>query len=339
MSGEPHVRIDRGRLAKANTHGEAEHAPSGKPEGLSLSDLPVTAEPAAYLTFYWRKRDLESFLRGHLRDFPELLAPLDFGGYKRSVAGELVGLLRRDEGRYQGLAVDMLVELSKFDARFPRLAREEDGEKLVRTAQAALVDVRKMVDLYSTDAEARAKIRAEIEAEAEHSAGQRGHRESLGVLRDRFLQLHGGSLTPQQRGTAFEAFLNELFGLFDLEPRAAYRLVSEQIDGAFTFRTDDYLLEARWWKGAVEPKDLRDFEGKIRRKAANVLGLLLSVNGFTDGARKWVAEGTPLILMDGQDLLAVLDDRIELPELLERKRRHAAHTGEPWLPLARILES
>lgn len=293
----------------------------------------------ALAVFYWRKRDLEGFVRGHLRDYPELLAPLDFTGYKRSVAADLVGLLRRDEGRYQGLAIDLLVALSKFDERFPRLAREEDGAQLVRTAQGALADVRKMVDVYSAEAEARAKARADIDAEAERSASRRGHRDALARLRDRFMELHGGTLSPQQRGVNFERLLNELFGLFDLEPRASYTLESEQIDGAFTFRTDDYLLEARWWKGPVQPKDLRDFEGKIRRKAANVLGLMISVNGFTEGSRNWKAEGTPLILMDGTDLFAVLDDRIELPELLERKRRHAAETGEPWLPLAQVLRA
>ena len=49
MSGEPHVRIDRGRLA-TQFHGQTEHAPTGKPKGLSLSDLQSPAEPAAYLT-------------------------------------------------------------------------------------------------------------------------------------------------------------------------------------------------------------------------------------------------------------------------------------------------
>lgn len=32
--------------------------------------------------------------------------------------------------------------------------------------------------------------------------------------------------------------------------------------------------------------------------------------------------------MDGGDILAVLDERVDLVKLLERKRRHAAMTGE-----------
>ena len=50
MSGEPHVRIDRGRLEQRSAHGEAEHAPARKHAGLSLPDLQMPSRPAAYLT-------------------------------------------------------------------------------------------------------------------------------------------------------------------------------------------------------------------------------------------------------------------------------------------------
>src|SRR5262245_61872764 len=48
------------------------------------------------------------------------------------------------------------------------------------------------------------------------------------------------------RGLEFEDFLNSVLALFDLEPRFAYSLENEQIDGAFSFDTDDYILEAKW---------------------------------------------------------------------------------------------
>lgn len=38
-----------------------------------------------------------------------------------------------------------------------------------------------------------------------------------------------------------------------------------------------------------------------------------------------------MLLMDGADLMAVLDNRIPLPDMLLRKRRHAAQTGEIFL--------
>jgi hypothetical protein len=41
--------------------------------------------------------------------------------------------------------------------------------------------------------------------------------------------------------------------------------------------------------------------------------------------------------MDGMDLMAVLDRRIALDDLLLRKRRHAAQTGEVYLRVSDVL--
>jgi hypothetical protein len=253
----------------------------------------------ALAVFYWRKRDFESFLRAHLTDYPELLSPLNFAATKRSVVGDLVDIIRGNEGKYQDLVIDLLAELSKFDERFPRLAREDDGPHLVAQAQAALADVRRVLGTYAAEAEARAQVRAEIEAEAVRAEQRRGHANLLASLREQFIELHTGSPIPQQRGKTFEVLLNQLLGMFDLEPRAAYRLEHEQVDGAFTFRTDDYLLEARWWKGPVSPSTSAILRARSGPRLKNVLGLFISVNGFTEGAQIKRSEGSPLILMDG----------------------------------------
>ena len=120
------------------------------------------------------------------------------------------------------------------------------------------------------------------------------------------------------------------FELWDLNPRAAYSIEHEQVDGAFTFRTDDYILEARWRADPLQPKDLNDFRAKVDGKARNTLGLCMSISGFTEGATAQHSRSqTPLVLMDGTDLMPILEGRIELTEVLERKRRHAAETGNP----------
>jgi hypothetical protein len=64
----------------------------------------------------------------------------------------------------------------------------------------------------------------------------------------------------------------------------------------------------------------------------NTLGLFLSVNGFSpDGITAHSLGRKVVLLMDGSDVMAVLDGRIEFPELLKRKRRHAAQTGEIYI--------
>lgn len=45
-----------------------------------------------------------------------------------------------------------------------------------------------------------------------------------------------------------------------------------------------------------------------------------------------------MILMDGSDLNAVLDDRIKLPVLLRPKRQHAARTGEVFISAYQLLD-
>ena len=154
-----------------------------------------------------------------------------------------------------------------------------------------------------------------------------------------FLALHASEDSPQERGRRFERFLTSLFELFDLEPRLAYSLEAEQIDGSVTFDTDDYIVEARWTQAAVQREDADVFASKVRRKGKNALGLFVSVSGFTRGALETYSEATPFMAMDGVDLMAVLAQQIRLDDLLRRKKRHANETGECFLPVSRITDS
>lgn len=142
---------------------------------------------------------------------------------------------------------------------------------------------------------------------------------------------------PQARGRAFEGFLNELFRLFDLDPKAAYSLEREQIDGAFSFDTDDYVLEAKWWKTPMSRENLDVFATKVRRKGRNALGLYVAINGFTSDALAEYASCTPFTTMDGLDLMAVLEERVRLDDLLRRKKRHMNETGSCHFPASEML--
>ena len=78
--------------------------------------------------------------------------------------------------------------------------------------------------------------------------------------------------------------------------------------------------------------------GKLSRKLDNTLGLFLSINGFSeDGVRAHSSGRKMIILMDGSDLMAVLEGRIDLIQLLLRKRRHASQTGNIYLRIHEVL--
>ena len=284
----------------------------------------------ALSTYYWYKADFRTFLRARLVEVPEILAVVDFNASKRIATGQLVTALRLNERRYQSLVIDTLVALSEFDPEFPHLARLSDGADHVARAKAAYEAVRSVTEQYSELAALRESTRREAEERAARAAERQLHDSRLNELREQFLILHGSSGEPQKRGLAFEKFLNSLFELWDLEPRAAYSIDHEQIDGAFTFRTDDYILEAKWCAESLQPKHLNDFRVKVDGKARNTLGLYISISGFTDGAIAMHSRAqTPLILMDGTDLMPILEGHIDLTEVLKRKRRHAAETGSP----------
>jgi hypothetical protein len=79
---------------------------------------------------------------------------------------------------------------------------------------------------------------------------------------------------------------------------------------------------------------------KIERKLENTWGLFLSINGFSeDGVRAHSAGWKLIILMNGEDLMAVLERRIDFVTLLLRKKQHAARTGNILLRIHELVQS
>lgn len=305
------------------------------PDRISMSLPKKLSEPAwlalagALVTYHWYKREFETLVRGLFNKAPDVLAAVNFGETKRIATDQLVRALRLYEHRYQNLVLDALLALSEFDPEFTHLARVNDGHLRIAEAKAAHKAVQSIIE-HSELAASREAIQREATETAAREAERQLHKSRLIQLHEQFLRMQQSSDQPQKRGKEFEGFLNALFELWDLNPRAAYSIEHEQVDGAFTFRTDDYILEARWWADPLEPKELNDFKVKVDSKALNTLGLYVSISGFTQGAiLKHSGGRTPLILMDGRDLMPILEGYIDLTEVLEKKRRYAAETGTP----------
>lgn len=289
-------------------------------------------------TFQWYKPPFSQMMTSLFAGDSTVLAGIDIASRtKREVAREVVGQLQADERRFQSLTIGVLMTLAEYDPAFKHLARLEDGPDKVRAARAALAEIQRVIGQHKALVEDTAARRL-AEAAATASAAQAWARtQDLEVLKSDFYRLSAMADT-RARGLALEPFLNRLFALFDLDPRAAFALKGEQIDGAFTFDTDDYLLEARWLNSRVDPKQVRDFAGKVAEKTHRTSGLMLSINGFSSEACNLLRRnGSRLLLADGADLAAVLEGAIGMDELLLRKRRHAAETGNPYLSVQEIL--
>lgn len=295
----------------------------------------IQALKEAPAAVYWYKSDLRSFLTHSLGD-PTLLSRLDWDDYKRNIVGSLMDQLARNEDQNQQQMVRLMLDVAGMED-FSHLTRLEDGQAKARQAESAVRVLKEYVA-------AHANLQADQEAAEQRRKAAYDERLRNEAVRAKLHDLHAeflavvGPLPPQQRGYRLESVLRDLFELFDLDPKASFRISGEQIDGAFTFNNTDYLLEAKWQREPIGVKELDAFRGKVERKLENTLGLYLSINGF---ARSGVAAHSTvrpvMILVEGADLMAVLEGRIDLIQLLLRKRRHVAQTGEVLLPIHRIL--
>jgi len=298
-----------------------------------VSPAAIHALKGALSTVYWYKADLRSFLTAALHD-PLIVNRFDWEGPKRNAVGGLVDFLAGDEEHHQDALVRLMLDVAAIED-FSHLEKLEAGSSKAEAAMAAVKALREYTESYQDVLDEQEAIARRRQLAYEKQLQTQAVSEALETLRSKFYTLMF-STAPQQRGYALERILRELFELFDMDPRASFRIVGEQIDGAFTFERTDFLLEAKWQQELVEIGELDAFAGKISRKLDNTLGLFLSINGYSSDAVSLHTAARPvMILMDGSDLMAVLEGRIDLGALLLRKRRHAAQTGELFLPIHR----
>ena len=284
---------------------------------------------------YWYKSNLCSFLTQCLSD-PAVLSRLNWFDHKRNIVATLVNHLAAHQDVYQRDLLRLMSAVCEI-ADFSHLRKLDDGESKSRAAKAAVAALREQLKGHQ-DLEEEARRAEERRKEAHQRVMQiNAVQQQLETLKVEFFELVASD-NPQQRGFLLEKVLRGLFELFDLDPKASYKITGEQIDGAFSFEGTDYLLEAKWQKDPVAAADLDGLAGKLSRKLENTLGLFLSVDGYSEDAVKTHSSGRRLvILMDGSDLMAVLEGRIDLVQLLLRKRRHAAESGNIYLRIHEIL--
>jgi len=150
--------------------------------------------------------------------------------------------------------------------------------------------------------------------------------------------LEVSELEPHPRGYAFERFLRGLFDANGLAARASFRLVGEQIDGSFELSGETYLLEAKWTDPPIGASDLRSFEGKVADKAAWSRGLFVSHSGFTTEGIAAFGRGKRVVCMDGLDLYEMLERRLPFSDVMARKVRRAAESGNPFIRVRDLYE-
>lgn len=276
----------------------------------------MTALKDALTAAFWFKRDLYSYAKAAVGGEPLFLAGIDWTNseqYKRDSVSLFVDRLVREQDDHQELLLALLVDVAAM-TEFSGLQRADDPEPKIEAARDAVARLRAVVQPYEQALMAQQADRVRFDAAKLAAVERRATSQRLKELRARY------------------------FNILAMPPRASFRVTGEQIDGGLTFGGEYFLLEAKWEQDSTARDDLDVFSAKVRRRGENTLGLFIAINGFEPTAVE-IHSGnrSPIVLMDGADLFAVLDERIDLRDLLGRKRRETSMTGRVLLTAADVL--
>lgn len=292
----------------------------------------------AFASAYWFRSQLKTLLSSTTREHA-LVAQYpweDKSQTKRDISRSLVEFLFENQHKYKDTLVNLL--LSTADIPNPIGLKDlEDGETKYKKARNALDELNGIVAPYRAETAEVDAIRRRAETEKIFRKARKHKSEAVASIKQKFLAVQ--SLKPQERGYALEKILNELFDVHELNARGPFALKGEQIDGAFELDGTHIIVEAKWHQELVAVDAVSYFDTKLNRRLDNTLGLFVSMNGFQKSVPELIGRSGrhKVLLMDGGDLMAVLEERIPLEELLRRKKAHAAHTGDIWLSAWQIL--
>lgn len=294
-----------------------------------ISPAGIMALKEALCSVYWYKSDLRGFLQLCLSN-PGLLNNFNWENYKRQIASDVVDYLVANPAAHLGDLTKICYEICKI-TDFSHLKPLDDGPQKVERARNAVSQLKQLVEPHQDVRKELDEIKQRQELAAKKLRENAAVRQKLEAIKVRYMALVGSD-NAQSRGFELERVMYELFELFDLDPKASFKNIGEQVDGAFSLDGTEYLFEAKWQKELVNKAELAVFSDKVKTKLENTLGIFLSINGFSpDGVAAHQAGGASILLTDGGDLMAVFEERIDFTSLLLRKKRHAAQTGNIYL--------
>lgn len=236
--------------------------------------------------------------------------------------------------------------------------REDEGYQIQRRIVTELAKLRKVPDDNVPDREAALsalrwlkqlalnhkmiilKSKAEQNTRAQEAqrrqAALMARADKMEQLRKTYVAIASADDDPQSRGYSLEDLLSELFAVHEITYRPPYKTSTEQIDGSFSFKGFDYLVEARWRKGQPTEADLAVLKTKVDKKITSTRGLFVSIPGFRQEVVFEFTRGVTsnIVLMDGVDLSLILEGRVSLIDALEIKIQKAAQEGIILFPLA-----
>lgn len=290
-----------------------------------ISPQAILALKEALSVIFWKKEELQDFTKLSIEN-PAIIGTINWNTTKRESVKELIERMLNRQDLYKNDLMNLMTSVSDMNDFSHLKFWDEDGTK-TKKAKEAVVKLRNLTKGYFqiTREQEEAKKR-KIETEKKINKNKSLENE-LNTLKASFVEIASGK-NNQKRGFELEKFLYDLFLLYDLSPKGSFKNYGEQIDGAFTFDGTDYLMEAKWSKN-VDRGELATFCYKVETKFKTAVGLLITVDGLTKEAIS--PHFKSIIIMDGSDLMVILEGRVSLPDLLLKKRRKAIETGNIYV--------
>jgi hypothetical protein len=224
-----------------------------------ISPQAILALKEALSVIFWKKEDLRDFIKLTLTD-SAILGTINWELTKREAVKELIERMSNRTDIFKDDLMNLLLAVTDITDFSHLKFWDEDGSKTIKAKEAVeklRVQTKGYIQITKEQEEAQ-KRRAATEKKIKKN---KSLEEELNSLRQKFNEI-AIIKNAQKRGYALEPFLNDLFLLYELDPKGSFKINGEQIDGAFTFDGSDYLLEAKW-QMQVDRNDLADFCQKL----------------------------------------------------------------------------
>jgi hypothetical protein len=145
---------------------------------------------------------------------------------------------------------------------------------------------------------------------------------------------------PHERGFVLQELLATVFTLHGIPIVRSFQRNAggEQIDAAFELDGWHYIVECRWRKKLADIRELDGLLGQINRSGKQTMGLLLSINGWSENVVPLLKQNPEksIILMEGYDLRTILAVPLDLRRVLKTKISALNLESEPYFSVRDI---
>ena len=291
------------------------------------------------LSIFWPKKDIISFFQNNGCTSRDLKGVQNFKELRRVEIVDTVfdELNSRDDGglgQFRSM-LRSLIEWSNFDPYHFETHRNLDRNEALRRINH-LKQVQEIRD---------AKLKKQKNKFSKKDEENQKSKKTLEELQRHFTMLfqgkdeHGKILSNQNRGYAFETFLQELFLLEKLHVTEPFKITGEQIDGAIKFEGENYIIEAKWTDWPSASDTLYQFAHKVEGKMYG-RGIFISINGYSHDSLEALQKGKALktVLFDGGDLTFVMEKYSTFTDMLDEKVKAAQTKGYIYYDIFEMQE-